>query len=140
MAHGMFSTCVGSALTWESSSPKLLCTSPPVGKFWKKLGTPDATYEGMSEPKPLSIELTSPARSLITPLFLYVLVGSQLAGDGVINGCSWPTWPGLGMFRRTAVVLTRGRRTRSTVGRVVREIIAILRSRSRSRSRSRTRS
>ena len=91
MTHGIFSTCVGSALIWESLSPKLLCTSAPTGKFWKKLGTPDATYEGMSEPKPLSIELTSPARSLIRPRFLYVLVGSQLAGDGVINGRSWPT-------------------------------------------------
>lgn len=94
------------------------------------MGTPDATYEGMSEPKPLSMELTSeltsPARSLITPLFLYVLVGSQLAGEGVINGRSWPTWPGLGMLRRTAVAVTRGRSVRSTVGRVVRIMSAIL--------------
>ena len=82
----------------------------------------------MSEPKPLSMEFTSPARSLITPLFLYVLVGSQLAGDGVINGRSGPTWPGLGMLRRTTVALTRGMRARSRVGRVMRIIVAVPRS------------
>ena len=71
------------------------------------------------------MELTSPARSLITPLFLYVLVGSQLAGDGVINGRSWPTWPGLGMLRRTAVALARERRARNRVGRVMRIMAGI---------------
>ena len=84
----------------------------------------------MSEPKPLSMEFTSPARSLMTPLFLYVLVGSQLAGDGVINGRSWPTWPGLGMLRRTTVALTRGTRARIRVGRVMRIMVAVPRYRS----------
>lgn len=71
------------------------------------------------------MEFTSPARSLITPLFLYVLVGSQLAGDGVINGRSWPTCPGLGMLRRTTVALARAMRARSRVGSVMRIMVAI---------------
>ena len=50
----------------------------------------------MSEPRPPKTELTSPARSLITPLRdLYVFVGFQDAGEGVISGRSSAAIAGL---------------------------------------------
>jgi hypothetical protein len=42
----MFKTWVGVAAKSLSLIPKLLSTAVPVGKSWKKLGTPLATYEG----------------------------------------------------------------------------------------------
>lgn len=44
--YGMFKTCVGVAAKSLLEMPKLLSTALPVGKSWKKLGTPLATYEG----------------------------------------------------------------------------------------------
>lgn len=51
--YGIFKTCVGAAARSPSLMLRLLCTAVPVGKSWKKLGTPDATYEG-NEPRTLS--------------------------------------------------------------------------------------
>lgn len=61
--YGRFKTWVGKAATSASPKPRELWTAVPVGKSWKKLGTPDATYEGMAEPRPLRIDLTSPSKS-----------------------------------------------------------------------------
>lgn len=64
-------------------------TLSPVGKSWKKLGTPEATYDGMLEPKPDKTELISPSTSLTTPLLDFeVFVGLHSEGEGVIIGCS----------------------------------------------------
>ena len=53
------------------------------------MGTPEATYDGMSEPNADKTELTSPSRSLTTPLLdLKVFVGLHSEGEGVIIGCS----------------------------------------------------
>lgn len=61
----------------------------PVGKSWKKFGTPEATYDGMLEPNADKTELMSPSRSLTTPLLdLKVFVGLHSDGEGVIIGCS----------------------------------------------------
>jgi len=89
VTHGMFSTCVGRAAIWLSFSPKLLFTLSPVGKSWKKFGTPEATYDGMLEPNADKTELISPPTSLTTPLLNFeVFVGLHSEGEGVIIGCS----------------------------------------------------
>jgi hypothetical protein len=56
MAHGKFRTCVGVAARSLLLIPRLLKTAVPVGKPWKKLGTPLATYVGISLPR-LAIRL-----------------------------------------------------------------------------------
>ena len=69
--------------------PRLLSTADPLGKPWKKLGTPEATYEGMLDPNPERTESISLVRSESTSLRDFaVLVGSHVAGEGVISGCS----------------------------------------------------
>ena len=66
--YGTLRTWVGRAAIWSSLSPRLLLTASPVGKPWKKLGTPEATYDGMSDPSSPRMLETSPARSLMIPL------------------------------------------------------------------------
>ena len=86
-------------------------TVSPVGNPWKKFGTPDATYDGMSDPSPPRILETSPARSLIIPLLaLDVLVASQAAGEAVIKGCS-------GVAARAAAAGSRGAEEAEMMGR-----------------------
>ena len=118
----MFRTCVGRAAIWLSSSPRLLFTASPVGKPWKKLGTPEATYEGISDPKPPRILETSPARSLMTPLRdLSVFVASQAAGEAVIRGCSGTT--AAAGWRAAGDAEMIGRRANSSGERVFNMII-----------------
>jgi len=65
----------------------LLFTLSPVGKSWKKFGTPEATYDGILEPNADKTELISPSTSLTTPLLYFkVLVGLHSEGEGVIIG------------------------------------------------------
>jgi hypothetical protein len=60
----MFNTLVGSAAKSSSFKPRELATASPVGKPWKKLGTPDATHEGRPDPSPESTLSTSDSTSL----------------------------------------------------------------------------
>ena len=90
VTYGMFRTCVGKAETWLSSMPKLFSTLSPVGKSWKKFGTPEATYAGIPEPSWERMFPTSCLTSLKMSRFKssLVLVGSHVDGDGVIKASS----------------------------------------------------
>lgn len=82
-----------------------------MGNPWKKLGTPDATYDGMSDPSAPRTLDTSPARSLMIPLRgLDVFVASQAAGEAVIRGCS-------GVAARATAAGSRGAGEAEMMGR-----------------------
>lgn len=119
----MFKTWVGKAATWSSSIPRLLFTLSPVGKSWKKLGTPEATYEGMLEPNSESTPPISFPISLIIPLRNFsVLVGSQEDGDGVIRGCSCTCTAFPGIARWIADAVTKGRKRIASIFAEAREL------------------
>lgn len=77
--------------------PKLFCTLSPVGKSWKKFGTPEATYAGIFEPSSERTPPTSCLTSLMMSRFKssLVLVGSHVDGDGVIKASSSTVGAGL---------------------------------------------
>jgi hypothetical protein len=76
---------------------------------------PDATYDGISEPRPLKTELTPPSISLRMFLLFTVLVGICGTRKGVISGCAAATGSGVGRAHVIAVnptIKTRERGTR----------------------------
>jgi hypothetical protein len=102
----MFNTLVGNAFNWELSSPRELATASPVGKPWKKLGTPDAIHEGRPEPRSETMLLVPDSTSL--NMFRATMgEGFRSTGEGVMAGSCGATFVAKAVGAGEAEVIER---------------------------------